>query len=114
MEGTDSKERGEENTAFEKKTSLFSLALSEILIINVNAKDIGCLKASNFSLLKFVLELNLQLFQRKKTSKTLLLFTVRDWCEDTPQSIIKEQLGKDMTNIWAEISKVCIEYCHNT
>lgn len=64
--GTDSKERGEENTAFEKKTSLFSLALSEILIINVNAKDIGCLKASNFQLLKFVLELNLQLFQRKK------------------------------------------------
>ena len=64
--GTDSKERGEENTAFEKKTSLFSLSLSEILMINVNAKDIGCLKASNFSLLKFVLELNLQLFARSK------------------------------------------------
>merc|ERR1712137_1069554 len=105
VEGTDSKERGEENTAFEKKTSLFSLALSEILIINVNAKDIGCLKASNFSLLKFVLELNLQLFQRKKTSKTLLLFTVRDWIEETPESVIREQLGNDMTNIWRDISK---------
>mmetsp|Transcript_1196 Transcript_1196/g.1909 ORF Transcript_1196/g.1909 Transcript_1196/m.1909 type:complete len:737 (-) Transcript_1196:90-2300(-) len=105
VEGTDSKERGEENTAFEKKTSLFSLALSEILIINVNAKDIGCLKASNFQLLKFVLELNLQLFQRKKTSKTLLLFTVRDWIEETPESVIREQLGNDMTNIWRDISK---------
>merc|ERR1712137_1318157 len=105
VEGTDSKERGEENTAFEKKTSLFSLALSEILIINVNAKDIGCLKASNFSLLKFVLELNLQLFQRKKTSKTLLLFTVRDWNEETPQEVIKNQLGGDMKNIWNDISK---------
>jgi len=106
VEGTDSKERGEENTAFEKKTSLFSLALSEILMINVNAKDIGCLKASNFSLLKFVLELNLQLFARSKTSKTLLLFTVRDWDEEgTPQEIIKQQLSGDMATIWQEISK---------
>jgi len=105
VEGTDSKERGEENTAFEKKTSLFSLALSEILMINVNAKDIGCLKASNFSLLKFVLELNLQLFARNKTSKTLLLFTVRDWIDETPQEVIKEQLSGDMVTIWREISK---------
>ena len=40
--------------------------MSEILLINVNAKDIGCLKASNYMLLKFVLELNLQLFQKRK------------------------------------------------
>ena len=48
--------------AFERKTSLFSLALSEILIINLWFTDIGRLQASNLSLLKIVLELNLQLF----------------------------------------------------
>lgn len=105
VEGTDSKERGEENTAFEGKTSLFSLALSEILIINVNMKDIGSLKASNYSLLKFVLELNLQLFQKSKTSKTLLLFAVRDWDSDVPAERIKQQLSKDMEGMWSSINK---------
>merc|ERR1712130_59179 len=57
------------------------------------------------SLLKFVLELNLQLFARNKTSKTLLLFTVRDWIDETPQEVIKEQLSGDMVTIWREISK---------
>lgn len=42
-----------------------------------------------------------------RTSKTLLLFTVRDWNEETPQDVIKSQLGNDMKNIWKDISKVC-------
>lgn len=33
VEGTDGRERGEVEVAFEKKTSLFSMALAEILIV---------------------------------------------------------------------------------
>ena len=74
MIGTDSKERGDSSISFERKTSLFSLALSEILLINMWVHDIGRLQASNLSLLKVVLELNLQLFQKRKYAKILLLF----------------------------------------
>jgi hypothetical protein len=63
VEGTDSRERGEDHGAFERKTSLFSLALSEILIINMWCHDIGRFDGANYSLLKIVFELNLQLFQ---------------------------------------------------
>lgn len=54
VEGTDSRERGEDHgvrfhsfgdslkrQVFERKTSLFSLALSEILIINMWTNDVG-------------------------------------------------------------------------
>lgn len=60
--------------AFERKTSLFSLALSEILIINLWFTDIGRLQASNLSLLKIVLELNLQLFGGNEYALALPIF----------------------------------------
>ena len=41
VEGTDSKERGEGHINFERKSALFSLALSEVLIVNMWANDVG-------------------------------------------------------------------------
>ena len=35
LEGTDSRERGENATAFERKSALFALAVSEVLVINL-------------------------------------------------------------------------------
>lgn len=64
VEGTDAAERGEAHVVFERKTSLFSLALSEILIINLMAVDVGRFEGANLGLLRTVFELNLQLFQR--------------------------------------------------
>jgi len=52
--------------AFERKTSLFSLALSEVLLINMWTTDVGRHDAANYGLLKIVFELNLQLFQSSK------------------------------------------------
>lgn len=102
LEGTDSKERGEENMAFEKKISLFALAISEVLLVNMWMQDIGRYNASNFSLLKTVFELNLQLFQKDRTSKTLLLFCIRDHIEQVSSlAILKKQLMIDIDKIWA-------------
>lgn len=67
VEGTDGKERGEEEISFERKTSLFSLALAEALLVNIWSSDIGRYKAANLALLKIVFELNLRLFQKDKT-----------------------------------------------
>jgi len=51
-------------------------------------QDIGRYEASNFGLLKTVLQINLELFARnRQQQKTVLMFLVRDWTElDTPLS----------------------------
>lgn len=65
LEGTDSKERGsrDDNMAFERK---ISLAISEVLLVNMWMQDIGRYNADNLALLRKVFELNLQLFTKHK------------------------------------------------
>eukprot|EP01027_Heterolobosea_sp_BB2_P017215 GEZU01024412.1.p1 GENE.GEZU01024412.1~~GEZU01024412.1.p1 ORF type:complete len:621 (-),score=134.70 GEZU01024412.1:110-1891(-) len=104
MEGTDSKERGEENMTFERKTSLFALAMAEVLIVNMWMQDIGRYNASNYALLKTVFELNLQLFQRQRESKMLLHFVIRDHVE-TPLEQLQSQILEDIDNIWKSLQK---------
>lgn len=62
IEGTDSKERGEQRMTFEQTTSLFALAISDVLLINMWTTDIGRYGASNYGLLKVIFEVNLKLF----------------------------------------------------
>ena len=62
IEGTDSKERGEQGLTFEQTTSLFALAMSDILMINMWYTDLGRYHGSNYALLKTILECNLKLF----------------------------------------------------
>lgn len=51
---------------FERKTSLFSLALSEVLLINLWTTDVGRFEGANYGLLKTVFDLNLQLFTKQR------------------------------------------------
>lgn len=105
VEGTDGRERGEEQADFERKTSLFSFALAQVVIVNLWTHDIGRYHGANLGLLKIVLELNLQLFQKNKNSRTLLLFTIRDYDHATPKEDLTRTLNDDMNNIWSGISK---------
>ncbi|KAI3931598.1 hypothetical protein MKW92_011200 [Papaver armeniacum] len=52
LEGTDGRERGEDDTAFEKQSALFALAISDIVLINMWCHDIGREQAANKPLLK--------------------------------------------------------------
>jgi hypothetical protein len=47
---------------FERKSALFSLASSEVLIINMWEHQVGLYQGANMSLLKTVFEVNLGLF----------------------------------------------------
>lgn len=109
VEGTDGRERGEEQKSFERKSSLFSLALAEILIINLWFQDIGRWDAANYGLLKTVFELNLQLFGKHSSSagsKTLLLFVIRDHVRAvTPLEPLTQAVEADLEKIWSGISK---------
>jgi protein SEY1 len=61
VEGTDGRERGEDQD-FERKSALFSLASSEVLIVNIWEHQIGLYQGANMGLLKTVFEVNLGLF----------------------------------------------------
>lgn len=65
LEGTDSGERGEDRTTFERQTLLYGLALCEVLIVNMWEHDIGRYTASNYGVLKTVFEVNMQLFKNQ-------------------------------------------------
>ena len=102
-EGTDSKSRSEEDRGkFEHSSSLFALAMSDILIINMWTSDVGRYTASNYGVLKIVFEMNLKLFEQK-TAKKIIIF-LRDFDpsrnrKDKIESLILEDIHK----IWKEI-----------
>ena len=102
-EGTDSKCRAEEDRGkFEHSSSLFCLAMSDILIINMWTSDVGRYTASNYGVLKIVFQMNLKLFEQK-TAKKIIIF-LRDFDpsrnrKDKIESLILEDIHK----IWKEI-----------
>jgi len=65
VEGTDGRERGEDQD-FERKSALFALATSEVLIVNIWEHQVGLYQGANMGLLKTVFEVNLQLFVKDK------------------------------------------------
>ncbi|KAL4078571.1 RHD3/Sey1 [Scleroderma yunnanense] len=108
VEGTDGRERGEDQD-FERKSALFSLASSEVLIINLWEHQVGLYQGANMGLLKTVFEVNLGLFGKKAQdgpqSRTLLLFVIRDHIGVTPLSNLQTTLTADLTRIWDSLSK---------
>ncbi|WVR06913.1 protein SEY1 [Kwoniella sp. DSM 27419] len=111
VEGTDGRERGEDQD-FERKSALFSLASTEVLIVNLWEHQIGLYNGANMGLLKTVFEVNLGLFggggdasRPKPQEKTLILFVIRDHVGATPMSNLTATLTQDMEKIWASLSK---------
>ncbi|KAF5375608.1 hypothetical protein D9757_008542 [Collybiopsis confluens] len=127
VEGTDGRERGEDQARvvicylfllhflkfalqdFERKSALFSLASSEVLIINLWEHQVGLYQGANMGLLKTVFEVNLGLFGKKPqdgtSGRTLLLFVIRDHIGTTPLENLQATLTADMHKIWDSLSK---------
>lgn len=104
IEGTDSKERGEQRLTFEQTTSLFALAIADVLLINMWTTDIGRYGASNYGLLKVIFECNLKLFGQSSAKK--LLFVMRDFDDrGNNREKIMDLIQKDISNLWSEIYK---------
>ncbi|XP_019198316.1 PREDICTED: protein ROOT HAIR DEFECTIVE 3 homolog 1-like isoform X2 [Ipomoea nil] len=102
LEGTDGRERGEDDTAFEKQSALFALAVSDIVLINMWCHDIGREQAANKPLLKTVFEVMMRLFG--PSYKTTLLFVIRDKTK-TPLGSLKSSLREDIQKIWDTVPK---------
>lgn len=108
VEGTDGRERGEDQD-FERKSALFSLASSEVLIVNLWEHQVGLYQGANMGLLKTVFEVNLGLFGKKaqdgSNGRTLLLFVIRDHIGQTPLANLQATLTADLNRIWESLSK---------
>ncbi|KAF9585060.1 Dynamin-like GTPase that mediates homotypic ER fusion [Lunasporangiospora selenospora] len=105
VEGTDGRERGEDQD-FERKSALFSLATSEVLIVNMWEHQVGLYNGANMGLLKTVFEVNLQLFGGNRgKEKTLLFFVIRDHVGATPLTNLANTLLADLDRIWQSLSK---------
>uniref|UniRef100_A0A0D9Y179 Protein ROOT HAIR DEFECTIVE 3 homolog n=1 Tax=Leersia perrieri TaxID=77586 RepID=A0A0D9Y179_9ORYZ len=101
LEGTDGRERGEDDTAFEKQSALFALAISDIVLINMWCHDIGREQAANKPLLKTVFQVMMRLFSPRKTT---LLFVIRDKTR-TPLEHLEPVLREDIQKIWNSVAK---------
>lgn len=106
VEGTDGRERGEDQD-FERKSALFALATSEVLIVNIWEHQVGLYQGANMGLLKTVFEVNLQLFlkDQKSVPRSLLFFVIRDHLGTTPLSNLKNTLIQDLERIWSSLNK---------
>ena len=60
LEGSDGRERGEDDTTFERQSALFALATSDILMINMFAVNIGRVQGSGAPLLKTIFQVRAQ------------------------------------------------------
>ncbi|GAA5838933.1 hypothetical protein JCM11251_003740 [Rhodosporidiobolus azoricus] len=113
VEGTDGRERGEDQD-FERKSALFSMAVAEVLIVNIWEHQVGLYQGANMGLLKTVFEVNLGLFlaakqkgkaQGSSQDKTLLLFVIRDHIGATPLQNLTSTLTADLSRLWDGLSK---------
>jgi hypothetical protein len=66
---------------------------------------VGLYNGANMSLLRTVMEVNLQLFQKDADSRTLLLFVLRDATGVAPLESLADTLKTDLEKIWGSISK---------
>uniref|UniRef100_A0A161ZTG6 GB1/RHD3-type G domain-containing protein n=1 Tax=Daucus carota subsp. sativus TaxID=79200 RepID=A0A161ZTG6_DAUCS len=90
-----------DDTAFEKQSALFALAVSDIVLINMWCHDIGREQAANKPLLKTVFQVMMRLFSPRKTT---LLFVIRDKTR-TPLENLEPVLREDIQKIWDSVPK---------
>lgn len=105
LEGSDGRERGEDDTSFERQSALFALAVADIVLVNMWAKDIGRETGAGKPLLKTIFQVNLKLFQpAPNRRRTVLLFVFRDRTK-TPLEKLVETWEADLGRMWDAIAK---------
>ncbi|KAJ1628284.1 root hair defective 3 GTP-binding protein-domain-containing protein [Pavlovales sp. CCMP2436] len=103
MQGTDSREGGEDSKSFERQSALFALAVSDTLVINLWVHDLGRYNAANLHLLRTIIEVHLRLFG---AGRRRLLFLCRDHVRSvTPMAALERMVRADLDKIWAEVPK---------
>ena len=110
VEGTDGREK-EDQKEFEGKSALFSLALTDIMMVNMWMHEVGRFNAANLPLIRTVLEVHLRLLHtidakpQPGAAKPLLLFLLRDCDGETPVEQLQADVVRDIEKLWTDASK---------
>lgn len=100
MEGADSRERGDGARAFESRVALLSLALSDVVVANMWAHDVGRHSAANYDLFETVFAHIARLRERRRVR---LLLAIRDYDGHADLTVIRRVLRDDLTAIWKRL-----------
>uniref|UniRef100_A0A7S2JEF9 GB1/RHD3-type G domain-containing protein n=1 Tax=Haptolina brevifila TaxID=156173 RepID=A0A7S2JEF9_9EUKA len=84
LQGSDSMEGGERAKIDDRRHALFALALSCVLMVNMNYKDVGRHEASQLALLRHLFAVHRRMRPNRQQALPLLLFVVRDYPLDGP------------------------------
>ncbi|PJF20174.1 Protein SEY1 [Paramicrosporidium saccamoebae] len=95
VEGTDGRERGEDQVQLQWKTKL--------LIVNIWENSVGLYHAANMNLLRTVMDVHFQLADPSRSSRTVLLFVIRDYVGKTPKENLSNVIREDLRTIWASL-----------
>jgi len=109
VEGTDGREK-EDQKEFEGKSALFSLALTDVMMVNMWMHEVGRFNAANLPLIRTVLEVHLRLLAQTGSKdagavKPLLLFILRDCDGETPITQLQSDVVRDIEKLWTDVRK---------
>lgn len=124
LEGSDGRERGEDDLSFERQSASFALAVSDVVLVNMWAKDVGRETGAGKPLLKTIFQANLRLFGgggateaaagdpappqpqegRAPRRRTVLLFVFRDRTR-TPLELLASTWRGDLATLWDGVAK---------
>lgn len=114
VEGSDSRERGEGAKSFESRTALFSLALADVVVVNMWAHDIGRYSAANYELFETVFAHAGTLCRKARvfteSRPVQILLVVRDHDGESSIHDIRRVLMGDLQNIWDSLAMPDISF----
>jgi len=127
LEGADGRERGEDDASFERQTALFAMAVADVLVVNMWAKDVGREAGAGKPLLRTIFQVDLKLRAAAAKgvparaaaasaeagaaapssycpAKKTLLFAFRDRTR-TPLAALAGAWAADLEALWAGLAK---------
>lgn len=85
------------------RVTTLALALSDVLIFNLWAADLGRFEAAGYSTLRTVFIEHVRIFVKEEPVKTLLVFAIRDHDDDSSLESLRTLLMHDIQAIWDQI-----------
>lgn len=105
IEGADSRERGDGARSFESRTALLAVALSDVVVVNMWAHDIGRYSAANYELFETVFAHAVLLRKSGSIRHCVrILVAIRDYDGLADVAQIQRVLLGDLKAIWERLS----------
>ena len=108
VEGADARERGREGKAFQARCASFVANIADVIVLNMWYHDTCRMDSAGYVLLKAVLLTCAQVITDVSTSRTALVFTIRDIEDDFDQVALEELVRADVSEILFLALLLCI------